>query len=80
MNMEYFMQLYNMQKDAEVPHYTIDVFLDHSLDRLHHSIANNPYFYLGPWSGWFVRNAAYCFGSRILANASEEYPDGFLSM
>jgi len=80
MNMEYFMDLYNMQKDAEVPHYTLDVFLDHALVRFNQSIATNPNFYYGPWSGWFVRNAAYCFAARIFGNASEEYPNGFLGM
>ncbi|PQE29907.1 oxidase protein [Rutstroemia sp. NJR-2017a WRK4] len=78
MNMDYFMDLYNMQKDAEVPHYTLDVFLDHALVRFNQSIATNPSFYYGPWSGWFVRNAAYCFAARIFGNASEEYPNGFL--
>lgn len=80
MNMDYFMDLYNLQKDAEDPHYSLDVFFEHATNRFNQSIETNPNFFYGPWSGFFVRNAAYCFAARLLGNASVEYPDGKVGM
>lgn len=80
MNMNYFMDLYNLQKDSPDPNYGMDVVLEHNINRYTHSLNNNPYFWYGPVGGTIVRNAAYCFLGRLMANYSIEYPvDGRLS-
>jgi len=78
MNMTYFTRMYNKQKDAEVPNYTLDVMLDYAVDRWYQDVSYNPNFVYLPWSGWFVRNAAVVFSGRLFANHSEEYPNGIL--
>ncbi|KAK6442644.1 hypothetical protein LTR95_001123 [Oleoguttula sp. CCFEE 5521] len=42
-------------------------------------IANNPYFFNGPFTGVLVQPAAYTFIYRFMANHSAEYPAGYLS-
>ncbi|RDW75389.1 hypothetical protein BP6252_06531 [Coleophoma cylindrospora] len=76
LNMTYFKQLYDLQKDAEDPNYTIDVMFEHAVNRWYQDVAWNPNFVYLPWSGWFVRNAAILFSSRLFVNCSEEYLDG----
>jgi len=79
-NMTYFMELYNLQKDAEDPNYTLDVMIDNALNRFDQAVAYNPYFYYGPFSGMVLRNGATFFAARLMANCSEEYPDGILGI
>lgn len=78
MNMTYFLDLYNLQKDAEVPNYSVDVYFEHNARRFNQSVSTNPYFVYAPFTGWFVRNAAYIFPARMFGNRSEEYPKGLL--
>ncbi|KXJ90382.1 Chloroperoxidase [Microdochium bolleyi] len=40
------------------------------------SIATNPLFYYGPYTGLLVRNAGLLFGIRLLSNHSDEFPRG----
>lgn len=75
MNMSYFMDLYNLQKDAEDPNYDIKVLFEHNKNRWHQTIATNPFAWFGPASGWLVRASPYAFTARLVANRSEEYPD-----
>ncbi|CZR52765.1 related to oxidase [Phialocephala subalpina] len=77
-NMTYFTHLFNKQKDAEVPNYSLDVMMDFAVERFLQDISYNPNFVYLPWSGWFVRNAAIIFSGRLFVNCSEEYPDGIL--
>ena len=42
-------------------------------------IANNPYFFNGPFTGVVVQPAAYTFIYRFMANHSAEHPTGYLS-
>ncbi|KAJ4130436.1 hypothetical protein NW765_016624 [Fusarium oxysporum] len=75
MNMTYFMELYNLQKDAENPNYSIEVLYEHNKNRWHQTIATNPYAWFGPASGWLVRASPYSFTARLAANRSAEHPD-----
>lgn len=75
MNMSYFMDLYNLQKDAEDPNYSIEVLYEHNKNRWHQTIAVNPFAWFGPASGWLVRASPYSFTARLVANRSAEYPD-----
>ncbi|KAK6065444.1 oxidase [Seiridium cupressi] len=47
--------------------------------RFDHSKANNPYFFYAPFSSVLVSVASYSFPVRMMANHSEQYPDGYLS-
>ncbi|RDW74941.1 cloroperoxidase [Coleophoma cylindrospora] len=47
--------------------------------RFQQSIANNPYFFNGPFSGVAVQPAAYTFIYRFMSNKSAEYPEGYLN-
>lgn len=78
--MTLFTALYNKQKDAEVPNYSMDVMYDFALERFYQDISYNPNFVYLPFSGWFIRNAAITFSGRLFLNCSEEYPDGILGM
>ncbi|KAF5555891.1 oxidase [Fusarium mexicanum] len=75
MNMTYFMELYNLQKDAENPNYSIDVLYEHNKNRWYQTIGFNPYAWFGPASGWLVRASPYSFTARLVANRSAEHPD-----
>lgn len=75
MNMSYFMDLYDLQRDAEDPNYSIEVLLEHNKNRWYQTIATNPFAWFGPVSGWMVRTSPYCFTARLVANRSVEYPD-----
>ncbi|KAF9768393.1 hypothetical protein IL306_014336 [Fusarium sp. DS 682] len=75
MNMTYFMELYNLQKDAENPNYSIEVLYEHNKNRWHQTIATNPFAWFGPASGWLVRASPYSFTARLAANRSAEHPD-----
>jgi len=72
--MSQFLELYNLQIDAEDPNYSMEVVLQHNVNRYYHSLNTNPYFWYGPIGGTVVRNAAYCFMGRLFANYSAEYP------
>jgi len=78
--MTYFTRMFNKQKDAEIPNYTLDVMIENAVERWYQDVSWNPNFVYLPWSGWFVRNSAVVFSGRLFANHSEEYPDGILGM
>lgn len=73
MNMTLFRQIYdNVQGDA----ITMDDIGKRASDRFDDSIATNPYFYYGPYTGTVARNAGFIFAGRLLSNHSVEYPRG----
>ncbi len=76
MNMALFMDAYNAV-DGDV--ITIDDLAVISIKRFQDSIATNPYFYYGPYTGMIDRNAGYFFGNRLLSNHSNEFPNGQFS-
>jgi hypothetical protein len=45
-------------------------------DRFYESVATNPTFYYGPYTGTIARNAGYMFLGRLLSNHTREQPYG----
>lgn len=77
--MSQFLDLYNLQLFAADPNYSMDVILEHNINRYYQSLNTNPYFWYGPVGGFVIRNAGYAFLGRLFANYSEDYPvDGRL--
>ncbi|KAJ3928404.1 MAG: hypothetical protein NXY57DRAFT_1063857 [Lentinula lateritia] len=79
--MSQFVQLYNLQSNVSDPsqvNYDVDLLTSFRLSRFQQSIDKNPYFFNGPLTGVFVQPAAYYFIYRLMANKSEEYPEGRL--
>ncbi len=77
--MSQFEALYSLQPDASTANYNLDVLLQHRRNRFQQSIAENPYFFYGPFTGPIVSQAAYTFIYRFMANKSAEYPEGTLN-
>lgn len=65
--------------DASPGSVTIDSLTSFRSSRFDTQVANNPYFFNGPFSGVLVQPAAYTFIFRFMANHSAEYPIGYLS-
>lgn len=59
--------------------FTMQTMATRAMNRFQESIATNPNFYYGPFTGTIARNAGYIFGQRFFANYSSENPDGLLS-
>ncbi|KAI0533778.1 Chloroperoxidase [Xylaria digitata] len=55
---------------------TMDDLADRAVERFHESIATNPTFYYGPYTGTIARNAGYAFMGRFLSNHTKEHPFG----
>lgn len=67
--------LFATQPDPETANYNLDVLTDFRAKRFQESVANNPYFFNGPFSGVLVQPAAYTFIYRFMANKSAEAPE-----
>ena len=76
MNMTMFMDIYDSMGDDGL---TFDQVGARIAKRFEESIATNPYFYSGPYTGMIGRNAGYAFASRLLSNHSAEHPLGLMS-
>lgn len=72
MNMTRFLDAYNSFDGAM----TMADIGARASKRFDESIATNPYFYYGPYTGMVARNAGYAFTGRLLSNHSMEYPLG----
>ncbi|ORY68353.1 Chloroperoxidase [Pseudomassariella vexata] len=73
LNMTLFMQAYNSVEGDVI---TMDDLAARAAARFDESIAINPYFYYGPYTGFIARNAGYIFGGRLLSNHTVEHPRG----
>ncbi|KAI5195675.1 Cloroperoxidase [Aureobasidium subglaciale] len=71
-----FEQLISMSPGGEVTLESLTAFRSVRFDT---QIANNPYFFNGPFTGVAVQPAAYTFIYRFMANHSAEAPYGYLS-
>ncbi|KAK4505134.1 hypothetical protein PRZ48_003097 [Zasmidium cellare] len=71
-----FEQLISMSPNGEVTLESLTAFRSVRFDT---QIANNPYFFNGPFTGVQVQPAAYTFIYRFMANHSADYPYGYLS-
>ena len=76
LNMDKFMQWYSMSEDGT---FSMDLMAKRAKNRMDESIATNPNFYYGPFTGMIARNAGYIFAGRFFANYSSENPGGILS-
>lgn len=75
MNMKLFMDVYDsIEKNGGS--LTMEDLGNRAAERLEESIATNPEFYYGPYTGFVVRNAGYAFAGRLLSNHSRESPFG----
>lgn len=72
------MELYNMSPTEEGD-YSFDVFAKRANTRFAETVARNPNFYYGPFTGLIARNAGFTFPARLFANHSWENPEGTLS-
>ena len=70
--------MYDLQADAEVPNYDLDVLIQHRQYTFDQSLSTNPYFYFAPFAGIAVSNAAHTFIPALMSNHSAEYPNGIL--
>ncbi|KAM5349278.1 hypothetical protein ACJ41O_005785 [Fusarium nematophilum] len=77
MVMEQFQSLYEMSTGEG--DYDFDLFARRAAIRFHETVATNPYFYYGPFTGMIARNAGYLFACRMFANHSAENPTGILN-
>jgi hypothetical protein len=73
MNMALFRKLLESAKDGFI---TMDDIAQRAAERFHESIATNPTFYYGPYTGTIARNAGYIFLGRFLSNHTAEHPLG----
>ncbi|EME38257.1 hypothetical protein DOTSEDRAFT_75727 [Dothistroma septosporum NZE10] len=71
-----FQELINVSPGGFV---TLDSLTQHRSNRFDSSIAKNPYFFNGPFTGVLVQPAAYTFIFRFMANHSAANPIGELS-
>jgi len=71
-----FQQLMDLTKDDSI---TLDTLTKFRSQRFDDQIANNPYFFNGPFTGVVVQPAAYTFIYRFMANHSAENPVGLLT-
>ena len=78
LQLDKFIEWYDMSQDP-VGDYNIDLMADRTNIRFQQSIAEDPYFYYGPFTGTIARNAGYAFAGRMFANHSVENPGGVLS-
>ncbi|KAI1812849.1 Chloroperoxidase [Poronia punctata] len=73
MNMTLFQA---MLDSTDKDYLTMDDLGQRAADRFHESIATNPTFYYGPYTGLIARNAGYVFLGRFLSNHTKEHPIG----
>jgi len=71
-----FQELIDYSPGGQVTLDSLTAFRSHRFDT---QVANNPYYFYGPFSGTLVQPAAYTFIYRFMANHSAENPAGFLN-
>ena len=79
LQLKQFQEFYDYHKGETNPNYSFDDLANFRKARFSESIAQNPYFFYGPFTGIEVSQAAFTFISAFMSNHSAEYPNGFLS-
>lgn len=74
-----FESLFSAQPNAATANYDIPVLTKFRAQRRQQSVATNPYFFSGAFSGLLVEPAAYTFIYRFMSNKSAEAPEGILN-
>ncbi|TDZ30087.1 Dothistromin biosynthesis peroxidase dotB [Colletotrichum trifolii] len=77
MVMDQFQEFYDMS--SREGNYNFNLFAQRASIRFNQSIATNPNFYYGPFTGMVARNAGYLFACRLFANHSSSTPTGVLN-
>ncbi|KAL1592611.1 hypothetical protein SLS60_011027 [Paraconiothyrium brasiliense] len=78
MNVSLFEDLYG-RADATTGIINFETIAEFAKVRFHQTIAENPNFYYGPFTGMIARNAGYLFTARIFRNHSMSHPEGALT-
>ncbi|KAI8628118.1 Chloroperoxidase [Xylariaceae sp. FL1651] len=73
MNITLFQKALGAANDGVI---TMDDLAQRAAERFNESIATNPTFYYGPYTGTIARNAGYIFLGRLLSNHTAEHPRG----
>jgi hypothetical protein len=74
-----FQTLFDLQPDASTANYNMEVLAKERKITFERSIAENPYFWYGPFTGMAVSQAAHTFIYRFMSNKSAENPEGVLN-
>ncbi|KUJ15136.1 Cloroperoxidase [Mollisia scopiformis] len=74
-----FQTLFDLQPDAATANYNMEVLAQERKITFERSIAENPHFWYGPFTGMAVSQAAHTFIYRFMSNKSAEYPEGVLN-
>ncbi|KAL0936074.1 oxidase [Colletotrichum truncatum] len=77
MVMEQFQSFYDVSSGEG--DYNFDLFAERASIRFDETVATNPNFYYGPFTGMIARNAGFLFACRLFANHSSENPTGLLN-
>ncbi|RFU33006.1 heme-thiolate peroxidase, partial [Scytalidium lignicola] len=77
LNLSKFNEWYKMSNGTG--DYNMDLMADLANIRFQETIATNPNFYFGPFTGMIARNAGFLFAGRLFANHSVENPTGVLT-
>lgn len=79
LNRERFIEYYYaLREDTSAPE-QYEALAPLHKQRFEESEKENPYFFFPPFAGVIVSPASYSFTVRMMANHSDEYPDGYLS-
>jgi len=73
------LELFESWYDSFEGDYTLDLLAARANLRFQQSVATNPTFYYGPFTGLVARNAGYLFSFRLFSNYSAANPEGVLS-
>jgi hypothetical protein len=79
MNLTLFRDAYDAVPGGDDAVITMDDIGARAATRFGESVATNPWFYYGPYTGAIARNAGYAFAGRLLSNHSAAQPGGQLS-
>ncbi|CZT46035.1 related to oxidase [Rhynchosporium secalis] len=74
-----FQTLFDLQPDAATANYNMEVMAKERKITFERSIAENPYFFYGPFTGLAVSQAAHTFIYRFMSNKTAENPEGVLN-
>ena len=76
---EHLEQLFELHQHSRDANFDMPTLTDFRAIRQAHSIAENKFFFNGPFTGLIMQPASYSFMYRLLANHSAEHPSGHLT-
>jgi hypothetical protein len=79
LHLDKFEEWYDMSTD-DIGDYNMDLMAERAAIRFNQTVAKDPNFYYGPFTGLVARNAGYVFPGRLFANHTADAPlEGVLS-